>query len=126
MGISGLRKTKAWFRKYDSVRGGTIPDGIKPWVYNHRNHMVFQTFIAKYAQSLEGGKVVLRDVIVSKKKKDESKTDAQSTKKNYNKSQYKHKKKAGGVGNKKMSGLDVRIAAELEVKKKERDQKLQK
>merc|ERR1712113_64857 len=51
--VSGFKERAAFFRKYEWVRGGKIPDGIKPYVYEHRNYMIFQTFIAKYAQSLE-------------------------------------------------------------------------
>ena len=67
--------------------------------------MTFQTFIAKYAQSLEGGKVVLRDVIVSKKE-DKKEAGKEADKgQNYHKAAYKHKKK--GKGGKKK--IDVRL-----------------
>ena len=121
--ISGRQVRKEFFKKYEWIRGGKINDGIKAYKYEHRNYMIFQTFIQKYAQSLEGGKIVLRDVIVGKKSKDTNKDDAdtKNDKKGYSKN-YKHKHKQKG-GQKK---IDVRVAAELEVKKKERELKLEK
>ena len=92
--------TRRFIQDYEWVQGGSVPDGIKPYTYEHRKYMIFQTFIAKYAQSLAGGKVVLRDVIVGKTKstkEDGKDIQNDNKKKNYNKSQYKHSRNKGGT-----------------------------
>eukprot|EP01084_Bolivina_argentea_P279988 478736_1 len=115
--VSYYKQRKDFFRKYDWVSGGIIPDGIKPYVYEHRNYMIFQTFIQKYAQSLEGGKVVLRDVIVAKKKEgDNSDKKKEGDDENIGSDKkYKHKQKGKQILRKRVE--DVRKAAALAVQK---------
>lgn len=118
--IAGKQKRLKFYKEQNWNRGGIVFDGIKPYKYEHRNYQKFMNFISKYAKSLEGGKIVLRDVIVSKKH-----SSAKNTKNTKNGNTPKSKN-VGGRRNKGKKRNDIRDNIAKEIAIKQREEKLEK